>query len=240
MLEQRKQELNDLFGFIPWRGHVSHRPLSSRSASVQQLYDANLSASFYQQQQQHQHDAASKFFNFTKASVTIGNTAYVILFGFWLGLIYLFVGILCLASLICIPHGMMAFKLASYYMWPFATVVVIRKNNDDEEQHVVASRIAQGTREWLSRFFFILLFGWILLLAHFGVILVCWFAIVLIPCAKMFFYGLVLLVRHHPSHVAFVKGSKLSDEVYLINTHAFNVYYLKYNVLGMNVTLASM
>ena len=38
MLEEKKNINNSLFGFIPWKSTVAHRPLESRSEVVRNLY----------------------------------------------------------------------------------------------------------------------------------------------------------------------------------------------------------
>lgn len=50
---------------------------------------------------------------------TIGNIVWFVLSGVWLGIAYLFAGLLSCLTLIGIPFGIQAFKLAGYVMWPF-------------------------------------------------------------------------------------------------------------------------
>ena len=37
-LDDRRKQNNNLFGFIPWKSSVAHRPLESRSEVVRNLY----------------------------------------------------------------------------------------------------------------------------------------------------------------------------------------------------------
>ena len=50
---------------------------------------------------------------------TIGNLIWFVLCGVWLGLSYLIAGIIACITIIGIPFGIQAFKLAGYVMWPF-------------------------------------------------------------------------------------------------------------------------
>lgn len=50
---------------------------------------------------------------------TVGNLIWFVLFGVWLGLGYLFAGVLACLTLIGIPFGLQSFKLAGFVMWPF-------------------------------------------------------------------------------------------------------------------------
>lgn len=50
---------------------------------------------------------------------TIGNILWFVLFGVWLGLAYILAGALACLTLIGIPFGFQAFKLAGFVMWPF-------------------------------------------------------------------------------------------------------------------------
>ena len=50
---------------------------------------------------------------------TIANILWFILSGVWLGISYLLAGLLACLTIIGIPFGIQAFKLAGYVMWPF-------------------------------------------------------------------------------------------------------------------------
>lgn len=50
---------------------------------------------------------------------TIGNIIWFVLSGVWLGISYLLAGIIACITIIGIPFGIQAFKLAGYVMWPF-------------------------------------------------------------------------------------------------------------------------
>lgn len=50
---------------------------------------------------------------------TIGNLIWFIVAGLWLGISYLAAGVVACITIIGIPFGIQAFKLAGYVMWPF-------------------------------------------------------------------------------------------------------------------------
>ena len=50
---------------------------------------------------------------------TIGNSLWSVLSGLWLGISYLLAGLIACVTIIGIPFGIQAFKMAGYVMWPF-------------------------------------------------------------------------------------------------------------------------
>lgn len=54
----------------------------------------------------------------------IGNVIWVLLAGLWLALFYLFFGLLMCLTIIGIPLGIQAFKLAGFVLWPFGRVII--------------------------------------------------------------------------------------------------------------------
>lgn len=65
-----------------------------------------------------------------KRVTVLGNILWLALAGLWLGVSYLLAGILNCLTIIGIPFGVQAFKLAGYAFWPFGRVVVERPNAD--------------------------------------------------------------------------------------------------------------
>lgn len=83
----------------------------------------------------------------------IGNIIWLVLAGIWLAFGYLVAGMLNFITIIGIPFGIQAFKLAGYALWPFGRAVVIKPHTD-------VSISTLGNVVW---FFF---GGWFLTLAH--------------------------------------------------------------------------
>ncbi len=54
---------------------------------------------------------------------TIGNILWFVLAGIWLALGYAFAGFIMCITIIGIPFGIQAFKLAGFVLWPFGRTV---------------------------------------------------------------------------------------------------------------------
>ena len=61
---------------------------------------------------------------------TIGNLIWLLFAGIWLAFAYVFAGLLNMITIIGIPFGIQAFKLAGYALWPFGRVVVNQPGRD--------------------------------------------------------------------------------------------------------------
>jgi len=55
---------------------------------------------------------------------TLGNILWFVFAGLWLGIGYLLAGVLLCLTVIGIPFGLAAFRLAGYAFWPFGRIVV--------------------------------------------------------------------------------------------------------------------
>ena len=53
----------------------------------------------------------------------IGNILWLLLTGFWTGLMYFFLGIMWCITIIGIPFGLQCFKFARLSFWPFGSTV---------------------------------------------------------------------------------------------------------------------
>jgi uncharacterized membrane protein YccF (DUF307 family) len=60
----------------------------------------------------------------TPAVRTILNILWLVLAGLWLAIAYVVAGVLLCITLIGIPFGVQAFKLAGYALWPFGRTLV--------------------------------------------------------------------------------------------------------------------
>jgi len=58
------------------------------------------------------------------------NVIWVVLAGFWMWFAYMIAGVLNCITIVGIPLGLQAFKLASYALWPFGRMVINRPNRD--------------------------------------------------------------------------------------------------------------
>ncbi|HEY8017871.1 MAG TPA: YccF domain-containing protein [Actinomycetota bacterium] len=57
---------------------------------------------------------------------TIGNILWFVLAGIWLAIGYTVAGLLMCITIIGIPFGIQAFKLAGFVLWPFGRTVVAK------------------------------------------------------------------------------------------------------------------
>lgn len=83
---------------------------------------------------------------------TIGNILWLVLAGFWLAIGYAVSGVVLCITIIGIPFGVQAFKLAGFVLWPFGKTVV----RDPQ---------AGGVLELVFNVLWLVLFGWGLFLA---------------------------------------------------------------------------
>jgi uncharacterized membrane protein YccF (DUF307 family) len=84
---------------------------------------------------------------------TIGNVLWVVLAGIWLALGYAVSGLLLCLTIIGIPFGIQAFKLAQMSLWPFGRTTV-------------PARESGGCLEVGFNVLWLVLFGWEIFLAH--------------------------------------------------------------------------
>jgi uncharacterized membrane protein YccF (DUF307 family) len=84
---------------------------------------------------------------------TIGNLLWLILGGIWLALGYLLGGLVMCVTIIGIPFGIQAFKMAGLVLWPFGRTVVARPG-------------AGGVAEVIFNVIWLVLVGWGIFVAH--------------------------------------------------------------------------
>lgn len=102
-VEAQKLANNYKFGFRKWKSHVTERPFQDRSEIVKELYsELNVIKPL----------SAGTLFTF-------GNILYVFLFGWWISLVYLIVGVLMFLTVLGIPYGKLCWNLSCYFLWPF-------------------------------------------------------------------------------------------------------------------------
>lgn len=84
---------------------------------------------------------------------TIGNILWFLLAGLWLALGYALAGLLMCITIIGIPFGIQAFKLAGFVLWPFGRTVVPTPDSG-------------GVLEIIFNLIWLLLVGWGIFLTH--------------------------------------------------------------------------
>ncbi|MCU0309654.1 MAG: YccF domain-containing protein [Acidimicrobiales bacterium] len=83
---------------------------------------------------------------------TIGNILWTVLAGIWLAIGYVIAGLAFCITIIGIPFGIQAFKMAGFALWPFGRVIV------DRDGRV-------GVFSTIANVIWLVLFGWALFLA---------------------------------------------------------------------------
>jgi uncharacterized membrane protein YccF (DUF307 family) len=98
---------------------------------------------------------------------TIGNVLWVIFAGIWLAIAYFVAGLVLCVTIIGIPFGVQAFKMAGFALWPFGYTVVTKPSS--------------GVLDVVFNVIWLILFGWEIFLMHLVAGLVLFVTIIGIP-----------------------------------------------------------
>ena len=80
------------------------------------------------------------------------NLIWLILCVWWMSLLYLLAGLICLVLIITIPFGIAAFRIAGYVLWPFG--------------RQIEPRADAGVGSAIGNIIWIVLIGWWLAIGH--------------------------------------------------------------------------
>ncbi|XP_060740978.1 uncharacterized protein cax2 isoform X1 [Tachysurus vachellii] len=247
-VEAQKLANNYKFGFRKWKSHVTERPFEDRSEIVKELYsELNIIKTN------------------TGTLITCGNVLYIFIFGWWISLVYLFIGILMYITIIGVPHGKLCFRLSCYFLWPFGKAIQkascplsnvgAKPHNDllgegDEGKAdspllrppTVMENIEESPRPpeqhyWnhLSVYVWVLLGYPPLVVAHGVLCVLSWLLVFTIPVAKMSIRTLSNVLLIAPEHVLINDDTREGGQAILCCYHAVNIYYYKYKVDGINI-----
>lgn len=247
-VEAHKISNNYLFGFKKWKGHVTDRPLSSRSEVVQNLYED-----------------LDKVQPVNVSTLRPSNIVYVLLFGWWLAMLYVIVGCLMFLTLVGWRYGVYCWSLARYFFWPFGKFIhlvhpTVKRTSPRSTLTSVDERsgLLKGTgvihRQKTSRKdFFIspLSYLWlilgmpILVLAHFIIMFLTWTFVITIPIAKLNFKAITQIMFLPPKKIkvadySYVKQEHQESEILMYTHQSVYLYYYKYSVDGMNIILFNL
>ncbi|KAF6733882.1 Low affinity vacuolar monovalent cation/H(+) antiporter [Oryzias melastigma] len=255
-VEAQREANNYKFGFRKWKGNVTERPIEDRSEIVKELY-TDLSIVKPRE----------------GSVVTVGNIAYVFLFGWWISLFYILICPLMFLTIFGAPYGKLCLKMALYLVWPFGKAIVkgsdanmkptncerISSQKDDEDLAedgdcaplLVSSPILteipvpplpekRASNYWcrVSTYIWLLLGYPVLAVVHFLACVLSWLPVFSIPVAKMNFRILTTVLLMAPEEVQIKKQEmNLLREirVTLYCCQAFNMYYYKYTIQGINI-----
>uniref|UniRef100_A0A8C2DXM5 Cation/H+ exchanger protein 1 n=1 Tax=Cyprinus carpio TaxID=7962 RepID=A0A8C2DXM5_CYPCA len=245
-VEAHKLANNYRFGFRKWKSHVTERPIEDRSDVVKELYsDLNYI----------KHHSGSL--------VTVGNVIYVLLFGWWISLFYFLVSLLMFCTIAGIPYGKLCLQLSGYFLWPFGKALqkvsgkicrtflkhieVIKESSEVKESTpllrsapAVTTEIPlttpppKQTRYWCrpSTYVWLVLGYPLLAVVHFLAIFLSWILVFTIPVSKMNVRTVSIILLMPPEEVIIRTVKKV---ILLCCYRAFNWYYYKFTVDGINV-----
>uniref|UniRef100_A0A8C1P128 Cation/H+ exchanger protein 2 n=1 Tax=Cyprinus carpio TaxID=7962 RepID=A0A8C1P128_CYPCA len=206
-VEAQKLANNYKFGFRKWKSHVTERPFEDRSSIVKELYsELNVIKPY---------SVGSLF--------TCGNVLYVFLFGWWIALVYVLVGLLMFLTVFGVPYAKLCWKLSCYFLWPFGKSI----------EKVVFLFISKCN--FLCTYIWLLVGYPLLAVTHSVLCLISWMLVFTIPVAKMSTKTLHTILLIPPEHVHISQTQEHESRVILCCYHAVNLYYYKYTVDGINV-----
>ncbi|XP_075455027.1 uncharacterized protein LOC142494354 [Ascaphus truei] len=218
-VEALKLSNNYKFGFKKWKSHVTERPWEDRSEIVKELYsDLNTVKS----------SVGGRPF-LIKSLISFGNIIYLLLFGWWVSLLYLLVSALMFFSILGAPYGVLCWRLAGYFLWPFGKVILksgtghsrkccVRFQKceaipevDEMEKTPLIDRCENGNPGFqsysvgywwrLSTYIWLLLGFPVLAVAHGLVCFFSWILVFFIPISKMNARTLSKVLLMPPEHV---------------------------------------
>ncbi|XP_011489425.1 low affinity vacuolar monovalent cation/H(+) antiporter isoform X3 [Oryzias latipes] len=258
-VEAQREANNYRFGFRKWKGNVTERPIEDRSDIVKELY-TDLSLVRPRE----------------GSAITVGNIAYVFLFGWWISLFYILICPLMFLTILGAPYGKLCLKMALYLLWPFRKAIEkvsdadkpnmkptncerISSQKDDDlvgdgdcAPLLVSSPILteipvpllpqkRSSDYWcrVSTYVWLLLGYPVLVVVHFLACVLSWLPVFSIPVAKMNFRILTTVLLMAPEEVH-IKKQEMQNflceiRVTLYCCQAFNMYYYKYTIQGINI-----
>uniref|UniRef100_A0AAY4CG05 Uncharacterized protein n=1 Tax=Denticeps clupeoides TaxID=299321 RepID=A0AAY4CG05_9TELE len=215
-VEAQKLANNYKFGFRKWKSHVTERPFEERSEVVKELYSE-----------------LNVIKPHTGSLITFGNIVYVFLFGWWLALAYLMVGMLVCVTVIGVPYGKLCWQVSLYFLWPFGKSVKRVCSNPWIPEVII--KIFSLFQRYVRTYVWLLLGCPLLVIVHSVACLLSWLLVFSIPVAKMNGYILTSILLKPPEEIHISKGQDRASRALLCCYHAFNSYYYKYTVDGINV-----
>eukprot|EP01112_Ceratiomyxa_fruticulosa_P015194 TRINITY_DN4445_c0_g1_i1.p1 TRINITY_DN4445_c0_g1~~TRINITY_DN4445_c0_g1_i1.p1 ORF type:complete len:747 (+),score=137.12 TRINITY_DN4445_c0_g1_i1:154-2394(+) len=248
-LEAQKEAMNYMFGTKKFKSHISKRKIEERSPQVQQLYKATPAKMEWSWSPGH----------------TLGNILWLLVFGWLFFVIYAIVGLFLHLTFVGIPYGRMCWKLAEYFLWPFGKYlerlpsrpnawwgdgilgsVGWRKSARQSGEHSPFlsdekdDQPAIPLKDKVGYIFWITIAVPLLVMIHVISFMLCWLFVVFIPMAKVN-REMIRLFGSNPLTLNVVKDyPRPGADILLYTNHAFNVFYYKYTVGGLNVVLVNL
>uniref|UniRef100_A0A7N5ZTJ5 Cation/H+ exchanger protein 1 n=1 Tax=Anabas testudineus TaxID=64144 RepID=A0A7N5ZTJ5_ANATE len=208
-VEAHREANNYKFGFRKWKGNVTEKPIEDQSDTIKEL-----------------HSDLSIVKSHEGSVVTFGNIVYVFLFGWWISLIYFVICPVMFLTIFGAPYGKLCLKMAWFFFWPFGKLV----------EKVICIFLSIPCR--ISTYVWLLLGYPVLVVVHSLVCIISWLLVFTIPVAKMNARTLSTVLLMAPEDVNIHTVEKISGcktRVILCCYQAFNAYYYKYTLQGINI-----
>ncbi|GAM20930.1 hypothetical protein SAMD00019534_041050 [Acytostelium subglobosum LB1] len=225
-IEAKHKIQNHMFGFRPFKSKIYKKRLEDLSPEVRTLYNASDTV-------------------FVDKSInTVGNYLYSIFFGSVLFVVFALVSLLLFITYFGIPYAKITWNLKGFVFWPFGKYLQKLMSHNYEGERQPLRRIGHhrshlnvsivGTVIWY------ILGVPFLLLAEVMVIIFTWMIVIMIPTAKTHFQILKGLLTDPLSLRVESTIPRTDSEIILFPVEAFNLYYYKFTVSGLNVCLVNL
>ncbi|KYQ90775.1 DUF307 family protein [Tieghemostelium lacteum] len=228
-LEAKHTIQNHLFGFKPFKSKIVKKKIEDRSPEVKSLYvEDNLFVD--------------------KSIKTIGNYIYAITFGALLFLLFILFSVILTLTFFGFPYAKLFWRLKNFVLWPFGKYLQLSNStnfNDDDERTPLRSGKRSVIQEKYSVSLIIgtglyyLLISPILIIVEFIILSVSWEVVIMIPTAKLHTKLLVNLLKN-PLLLRVNNYPRADNQILLYPVEAFNIYYYKFTINGMNVCLVNL
>eukprot|EP00708_Paratrimastix_pyriformis_P002102 GAFH01000841.1.p1 GENE.GAFH01000841.1~~GAFH01000841.1.p1 ORF type:complete len:838 (+),score=323.79 GAFH01000841.1:56-2569(+) len=229
-IDERRQLMNEMFGFKKTRHILRRRRLDERSEKVRSLHEpvSGIRA-----------NANPERF------ITIGNVLYLAFFGWWLALAHLILGGLLALTVVGMDHARICFSLADYLWWPFGKYIERGTHLRSAGFTTLELQSLMKTRNLSPRLKVASVLWWVLfapLSCLFSGLaaLISWMMIFYIPTSKVL-WEVIKLMWRQPLHLHIGNGNPPIDSEVLVCTYsAVNLYYYKLTVSGINIVIFNM
>lgn len=226
VIDKKKEELNQVFGSRIWGHHLADKP-QSESIAEEEAKDI------------------PKDLNTHDSHITPGNVIWVALCGWWLCLIFFLNAGLLFISFIGKRYAPVCYQLGVYCFWPFGRFICETTTADpsqaprtEAEPLIEEANVPKWSGERIA---------WSIITCLFLVPVVAstalfnWFWVLSIPMGKSLFEVTKILFKD-PGTITVVDtyAAASRHRVLLCNYRAFNPYFFRYKVFGMNVVFFNL
>lgn len=162
----------------------------------------------------------------TQIFVKIEAVIWIVFFAWWMSLFFLFASGVMYLTFVGRKYSILCYRLAIYILYPF-------------EKYVVEKRKEEGVEpvpeNWAPRIIWYIVLAFLLFPPLFFSYFLTWFFIATIPMAKMYYEIIDILRQSEEIEVLDTYSISPGYQVRLCVYSAFNIYYFRYKVMGMNV-----